>query len=176
MSTVNLTTDALNTANLAVSAGLPLVVAIITRRNSSPAVKQVALAVLAIATGLVTTAMEHGGTFDPLELLLGAIASYATAQGTYTLVLKPGGLATAVATVSDKAGIGATIVEATPTELATEAGATTVVNVQAGAQLTSGTVTADTITADSITTEVLGTPTGPAGLYGDDGEPGATGD
>lgn len=114
---VTLSSDALNTLNLAVSFLLPLVVGAVTRQVTRSSVKQAALAVLCILTGAATTVLEAGGTFDVQEVLLGAVASYVTAQTGYTLVLKPGGIAKAVAVATDKAGIGATVATDPPAEL-----------------------------------------------------------
>lgn len=179
---VELSAPALNVANLLVSLGLPLLVAIITKRVTAPHVKQIILAVLTVLTGALTTIVQNGGSFDLTDTLLGVLTSYVVAQGGYTLVLKPGGVANAVAKASDAVGLGAVIVPAdTPPTIASGtvtsgalAGGTITINgpidASIGGSLSSGSnsVGYSNTTAPADPPE---TPEGPAGLFGEGQQP-----
>lgn len=105
--------------NLAISALLPLLVGVVTKRVTDSEVKRLLLLVFSIITGALTSIQANGGSFVLGDLITAAAISFATGQGSYTFVLKPSKFADKVSKVTD--GVGLTI-KADPTKVALEEG------------------------------------------------------
>jgi hypothetical protein len=118
---VTLDSDALSGLNLLVSFVLPLIVGVVTKQITKPVVKRNLLYVLSLITGVATTIVSNGGSFDVKDTILGVLVSYGVAQGGYSAILKPSGAAELVAKASDKVGVGA-VIAPDPTALALEQG------------------------------------------------------
>lgn len=77
--------------NMAVNAVLPVLVALITARNASPALKAVVLAVASVISGLVTaweSASSAGLVFDWRSALISVVSGYVIAVTAHTGLLK----------------------------------------------------------------------------------------
>ena len=83
---------------IAIALGIvfPLLVALVTKRVTSSAVKGLLLAGISVAAGLlaeISTALTTGSTFNVVDWLTVTIAALVAGQATYSSVWKPTGVA-----------------------------------------------------------------------------------
>lgn len=86
---------------------LPLLVALVTKRVTSGAVKGLLLGALSILGGLLTeigSALTTGTSFDPIEWLILTLTALISGQTTYSAIWKPTGLAPALQLVGENRG------------------------------------------------------------------------
>ena len=67
----------------AVSVGLPILVALVTKRLASGAVKSLVLLFLSVITGWLTSLYATGGTFELRAAVVGVAMSFITAVGAH---------------------------------------------------------------------------------------------
>lgn len=95
----------------AVSVALPIVVALVTKRLASGAVKSVTLLLLSVITGWLTSLYATGGVFELKAAAVGVAVSFITAVGAHFGLLGPSGITgkNGAIAVSAPGGIGAPV-------------------------------------------------------------------
>lgn len=83
----------------------PLLVALVTKRATSPKVKGLLLTGISVVAGLlseISNALVNGTSFDPLAWLIVTLAALVAGQTVYSSIWKPAGLSKALQEVGDK--------------------------------------------------------------------------
>lgn len=94
------------TLTLIVGTIVPLVVALLTKSNASPAVKAVVNAVLAGVAGAGTALIEAHGGLRWQSVLIAAFSTYVVSGSSHAHLWKPTGVTATIAEATSRLGVG----------------------------------------------------------------------